>query len=519
MLLAFALTAGLSACRNKNEDGTVQSGELVVMSEDSEIGLGIYEIDTLNPLETKSENIREAMNIIFEPLFAYDEKRNISGVLAKDYALSEDGRQITVNLKEGVKWQDGTLFTADDVVYTLSKMRFSEGAYRSIADKIHSYTATDKYQVVINLVRQETDFAYMLTFPVISKAVPYVKDDSFSPMGTGSFKISKRTENEITLEANSDWHGGAPSQKTVVLKVLKNKQSAADAFHVNELDVVTSEEIDVAVSSPKMNSQIKDIVSDNMVFLGFNTTREPLVPANIRRSISVMIDKQRLVDNEAYGYGVPADLAVNPASWAYEPVEKKEDADFERELIAKEGYVLSEGIYYKDGMPLSVRVLVNDDNAQRCAVADTVAETLKSTGFSVMVDKVSYADYIARINAGEFDIFVGEIKTTSNLNPLELLKADTNYFGFDASALKEAGAKLYGVTDKAIYKESIRAFSEIFVSDPPYVPLYFKTESVIYGSYVSGIVEPTQVSAYKNIEKWYFYDKDGKEKKIDTEEE
>ncbi len=519
MLTAIVLCTGLSACRDKDEDnGTVQSGELVVMNESSEIGLGIYEIDTLNPLETKSENVRQAMNIIYEPLFTYDEKRNISGVLANDYILSEDGRQITVNLKEGVKWQDGTNFTADDVVYTLSKMRSSEGAYRRTADKIRSYTATGKNQVVINLEHQETDFSYMLTFPILSKSAGYSKDDSFVPVGTGSFKLARRTENEIVLEPNAGWHGGAPSQKTIILRVLKGKDSAADAFHVNELDAITSEEIDMGVSSPKMNSQVKELVSDNMVFLGFNTLREPLVSANIRRGISVMIDKQKLVDNDAYGYGVPANSAINPTSWAYQTTDKALSSEYAEELIAKEGYIHADGIYYRDGMPLAVKILVNGDNAQRCKVADSIAETLKSAGFSVLVEKIGYQEYIARISSGDFDMFVGETEAAANLNPAELLSGDTNYFGFDATQLKELASQLYGVTDKESYKAGIKNFMGYFDANPPYTPLYFKTESVIYGSYVSGIIEPVVFDAYKNIEEWYFYDKDGRENKKDTED-
>ena len=58
----------------------------------------------------------------------------------------------------------------------------------------------------------------------------------------------------------------------------------------------------------------------------------------------------------------------------------------------------------------------------------------------------------------------------------------------------------------------------IFYSDPPYVPIYFKTEEVIYGSYVSGIEKPVIFDPYKDIEKWYFYDKDGKENKEQADE-
>ena len=114
------------------------------MEDNTDINLAVSDIATLNPLETKSKSIQNIMNIIYEPLFEYDEKINAVPVLAKSYKLSEGGRQITVKLRDDVKWHDGTNFSAEDVIYTLSKLNYADGFYRKTADKIASFTAVSK---------------------------------------------------------------------------------------------------------------------------------------------------------------------------------------------------------------------------------------------------------------------------------------------------------------------------------------------------------------------------------------
>ncbi len=518
LLLSLSMAVGLTACKEKSEEDYIESGELVVLSESSDIKFGIYDIDTLNPLETKAENVKNIMNIIYEPLFTEDETKTSVPVLASGFSSSSDGRQITVNLKEGVKWQDGTVFTADDVVYTLSKMCTSEGLYRKTADKIRSFTATEKMQVVINFENPEPNPELLLNFPVISKKTAYIKNADFVPMGTGSYKFASKSSTEIILEPNSVWHGGEVSQKQIVVKILKDKAAASEAFNVNELDAITSGELSLDSATPKTNARTEEMVSDNMVFLGFNTKSPILVPINIRKAIGGLIDKKKLLENDVYGHGKISDSPINPSSWAYQAKGENEE-DYAENLIMSEGYMLSDGIYYKEGMPLLVRILVNADNAQRAGLADSIADTLKTAGFAAHVEKLPYNEYIPKIINDDFDIFIGEVEVEPNLNPASMLDSGENYFNFDTSILRQEMSNLVGVVDKEAYKNGIVSFMLKFYADPPYIPLYFKSESVIYGSYVSGTDKPSCSDPYGAVEKWYFYEKSGKQENGENSDE
>lgn len=499
LVLAILMICGTYGCKKKaNGDNS-----LVVMEDNSDINLAVASVGTLNPLETTSQSIQSIMNIVYEPLFEFDEKLNDVPVLAQSYSLSQDGRQITVKLRDDIKWHDGTNFTADDVIYTLSKLMHSNGFYKKTAGKISGFTATSKHEVVINLNRQELDFAYNLTFPILSKNTQYAGGFDFVPIGTGAYKFDTKSENEIVFVPNTSWHGDYEPKKKVVIKLLKDNFAVMEAFSVNEIDAIIPEEDESADYVPVGSSQTKQIVSQNMVFLGFNTAK---IPTEIRRAIELLIDKQKIVEKDAYGYGKVCDISVNPNSWAYVSADLDGfSQDYIATLLARRGYVISDGVYSNGTNKTEYEIIVNSDNLSRTFIAETIAGTLNSAGFSVSVNKTDYSTYLSRINSGNFAMFVGETEMSSVIEPLEMVNKGNNYFWFDASELTGIYKELYGVRDKEKYVEITKKIVRKFSEDPPYIPLYFTTKEVFYGSNVSGITEPTLTQRYKNIGKWYFY--------------
>lgn len=507
-VLALVTLFTLTGCKKRLTD----NDSIVVLEDNSDINLAISNTGTLNPFETSSNSIQSIMNIVFEPLFEYDEKLNIVPVLAESYKLSEDGRQITVRLRDDIKWHDGTNLTSDDVVYTLSKLVHSNGLYKKIADKINSFTATSKYEVVINLNRQELDFAYNLTFPILPTNTRYVDGYDFVPIGTGAYKYESKSENEIVFVPNSLWHGEPIPKKKVIIKILRDNSAVLEAFSVNEIDAIIPEENTGETSAAIGNSQRKQLVTSNMVFLGFNTQNSKLTP-EIRRAIELLLDKQKILEKDAYGYGKVCDISVNPNSWAYVSADLEGfSQEYVAALLERSGYTLSDGVYSNSQGSMNFELIVNSNNEKRMAIADRIAETLSSSGFSVSVNKIDYNSYLDRIGNGNFEMFVGEVETSSPINPLELLDNNNNYFRFDVSELSELKYQLYGVRDKDKYRDTVRQIVRKFSENPPYVPLFFATTEVFYGTNVSGITEPTITQRYKNIGNWYFYNattKDG----------
>jgi peptide/nickel transport system substrate-binding protein len=513
-VLAVLFILPLSGCKKgaKSDDSSI-----VVLEDSKDINLAISGVSNLNPLETQSKSVQSILNIIYEPLFTYDDKISTVPVLAESYRMSEDGRQITVKLKDGIKWQDGTNFTSDDVIYTLSKLIHSEGLYKKTSDKISSFTAISKDEVVINFNKQELDFSYDLVFPILSKNTRYVSGEEFVPMGTGAYKMGTKSENEIVLEPNSLWHGDVLPQKKVIIKLLRDSAALAEAFNVNETDAILSEEAQDTGYAPKSNAQIRQIVSNNMVFLGFNTQNPRLLP-EVRRAIELLIDKQAIVEKNAYGYGKVCDISVNPDCWAYESADLDGySQDYIAKLLKHSGYVMEDGVYSNGEYKMELGLTVNADNEEKLAMAYTISEMLSGAGFDIKISAIDYNSYLERVGSGNYDMFLGETETDSMINPLAMLNLGKNYFEFDSSELMELMSELYGVSNHERYKKCVKDIVRKFSENPPYIPLFFKAKSVFYGSNVSGITQPTLTDRYKNIGKWYFYSTKTEEKENDSE--
>ena len=505
----------LAACK-KADEGYVAGGELVVIQDFSDIRLGIYGIDTLNPIATRSESVQKITNIVYESLFTIDESGKEEPVLAYSYDVSDAGKQIEVTLKNNVKWHDGQNFTAEDVAYTLSRMKEAGGLYDKISSKIHSFTATDKNTIIINFEKEEPSPAHLLTFPIISRNTYYSEGTDFTPIGTGSYKFVSKSGTGIVLEPNSRWHEGNVSERKIIVKILKDKNAVLDAFNVGEIDAITSDELSDGATQ-KSKSASKTMVSDRMVFIGFNT-QSPVMTKAVRKAMNQSLDRKKIVEKDAYGQGLAAEISINPESWVLTKYPGKTTDSFPEDIMEKAGYVIKDGVYHKDEERVIARLLVNADNIERSLLAESVASALKTAGFDVVLEKTSYDEYTAKIANDDFDMFIGETEVGNNLNPAAMLTDWDNYFNFDTTHIKTAMSRICGLRDKDEIKTQIGEFINMFYIDPPYLPLYFKTESVIYGSYVSGIEKPVSFDPYKSIEKWYFYDKDGKESKENTDE-
>lgn len=509
------MSVSLASCRRADE-GYVTGGELVVIQDFSDIRLGIYGIDTLNPIATKSESVQKITNIIYESLFTIDESGKEVAMLASSYDVLAGGTQIEVTLKNDVKWHDGQNFTAEDVAYTLSRMKECDGLYSKISSKIHSFTVTGVNTILINFEKQEPSPAHLLTFPIISKNGYYSEDGDFTPLGTGSYKFVSKTGTDIVLEPNPRWHEGNVSERKIIVKILKDKNAVLDAFNVGEIDAITSDELSDG-ATPKSKSDTRTMVSDRMVFLGFNTQSSVMTKA-VRKAINGSIDRKKIVEKDAYGKGMATEISINPESWTLVKDPNKTAENFPEDFMEKGGYVIKDGVYHKDDEKVTIRLMVNGDNTERSMLADSITSTLKTAGFDVVLEKMSYEEYTSKIANDDFDMFIGETEVSQNLNPAAMLMDWDNYFNFDATHLKTAMTKVCGISDKNEIKAQIGEFINMFYIDPPYLPLYFKTENVIYGSYVSGIEKPVSFDPYKCIEKWYFYDKDGKESKESDDE-
>ncbi len=521
LVYMLVLSLVLTSCTGKT--GSKDDGEDIILQPETGnvIKLAIDDTDTLNPILTKSTSVKDAMQLIFEPLFRFDSSLNPVCALAESCNQSEDGLSYTIKVRQGVLWHDGTLVTAADVVHTINLIRYNDSEYTSSLSCISAISKTDDQTVMIRLARPVPNFCALLTFPIVQNSRATEAGADYKPIGTGPFKYDdKITSDVIRLLVNENWRGSKPSVSEIHLNLMKNPNDIINAFNASEVDAITSTVMDIKTNAIRGEVNSYDYVSNKMTFVGFNVSSSVFGGNNTRKAVSYLADRQDIVTNEIFSRAEAARIPVNPSAW-YSPKisDSKYERDYIEETLALDGWKLQEngqftrsvvqtnenGEEIQSGVTekLACDIIVNDDNDERYRIATNIADSLNAFGIETTVTILSYEDYAQRIADKNYSMFIGEVKLSGNMDCYSLLAASDNYFGYSSGNMNSAIYKLG--TGKTL-EETAAAFSEyasVFTEDMPFIPLFFRKETVYFAKNLSGTSAPNMFTAYCEPGNWY----------------
>lgn len=497
----------LSSCSWKTPifDNTDEDG-LIINEMESVIRIFAEDAKTLNPCANIPESLADAMEIIYEPLFDFDDALNPIPVLAKSCEAYGES-QYKIKVKNGIKWHDGTQFTADDVVYTINLLKTEKNNYSKEIAKVTEAVLVSPDELLVSVSEPVVNFTGLLSFPVVKKDTQlYAK---VAPTGTGPYKFSKKKGNVYTFVKNDEWHMGDASDKTITLTLMKDTESAVYAFDANEADLISSRITDLKDNVPRGNVFEHGYLSNRLVFLGMNTSEGVLSDAEVRVALSYLIDKNSIIKKHLYSKGRAVDVPVYPKAWFYDAkedsIEVNIDSSYLEKILNKFDWHKKNGLYTKDyddyDAELTLSILINKENAERKAIAEDIADIFKKAGIIVKIKTAPYEEYTQRIKNGEYSMFIGEIEMDKNMDPSNLVRSGENYFSYSS---EEMDAQLARMTQPdADLTKLYSDFSTVFLKDMPFVPLFFREESLITNSHMSGIGTPNYYRIYRNVENWY----------------
>lgn len=265
---------------------------------------------------------------IYNGLLDYDLDLNPVGELAETFEVSDDGLTVTFNLREGVKWHDGKPFTSADVQFTIMDVlkNFHPRGPNSFRE-VTSIDTPDDLTAVFNLNKPAP---YMMRAfsayesPIVPKHLLEGKDIreaelANNPVGTGPFKFVEWKKGQyIRLDKNPDyWKEGLPLLDRIVARIIPDASTRTAAMESGEvhygafgaipnIDVVRlreSEDIGVTTDGYSMINP--------MALIELNTQKAPFDNQAMREAVSLVIDRQFLIDNIWFGYGKPAAGAMS----------------------------------------------------------------------------------------------------------------------------------------------------------------------------------------------------------------
>ncbi len=474
----------------------IKNGELIIKEGKNEINMAISGIDSYNPLKTKSRSVAEMLTLIYDPLFEFDESLTPVPCLAKEISVSADRLSATLTLQDNIKWHSGASFTAEDVVYTINRIKNGSSLYSDNVAEIIRAEAIDN-TVVLTLGEPVMNIEGLLSFPIVRNGL---SDELLEEMdGTGAFYVAEKRVHDIKLLPNKEKDS---SVSAVNVTVMRSDTACVNAFQMRETDFVSSAVLNLNEKTPAGEIETKLYTTNQMTFLGFNCLAQRYSEPSIRLAVTNMIDRAELCEKAVFSKATECKIPFNPKSSLYFLTDGPEmDVDG---ILEKAGYTKSGGKYLdQNGVELRISVLVNMENSEKLLAARLIKSQLEKNGIAVELQEVGYSEYKERISSGQYDTFIGEIKMRDNLDPSFLTK-ENNMFGYSDTALSEAIAKLKSAEDT---KSAVVDYERAFSLNPPFAPLYYRMEGVVYEASVSGITEPSFYNSLIGLEKVYFKSK------------
>jgi peptide/nickel transport system substrate-binding protein/oligopeptide transport system substrate-binding protein len=258
--------------------------------------------------------------------------------LAEKWDVSADGLKYTFHLRPNVKFHNGDILTADDVIWTFDRMLdpttkalntdfldMIAGAQDRMDGKATSVSGLKKIDdntVEISLDKPFAPFLANLATPagsIFSKKATTEAGEDFNtkPVGTGRFKMDNWTFNsEVVLSAFEDYFRGRPQFDKLIMKIVPEAQTMALMKRNGELDVLDLDFAKSQIPEFQKDPATKDqIVSGPRVgtyYMSINEKIPPFENPKVREALMYAIDRQTLIDALYYGTGVPAKGILSP---------------------------------------------------------------------------------------------------------------------------------------------------------------------------------------------------------------
>jgi peptide/nickel transport system substrate-binding protein len=300
---------------------------------------------TLDPFQEISRTGYNVTLHIYDPLFMRNDVGKIIPMLATGYKVV-DPTTWEFALRKGVKFHNGEPFDATAVKFTIDRALLKESPSNYLVDGVKDVRIVDPYTV-----RVTTADSMPLLLPNLmllgmapsryyqARGASYV---ATHPVGTGPYRFqSWAKDDRVTLVANHEYWGGAPSIETVVFRLIPDPAARVAAFKTGEADVITDFAPDLVSSignDPRIKAQVT--TGTRSINIMLDTGAGPLRDKRVRQALNYAVDKDAIVKNILGGFGtvestlVPAAyLGFNPLlrPYAYNPAKAKA-------LLAEAGY-------------------------------------------------------------------------------------------------------------------------------------------------------------------------------------
>jgi peptide/nickel transport system substrate-binding protein len=327
------------------------------------------DILTLDPHSQNHATTNAILMHSYEGLTRYNAKFEVEPALATKWtAISPT--QVRFELRKGVKFADGSAFTADDVIFSFGRIKQPQGTMQIYVTGISEIKKIDDYTIdMILSAPQPILLRNIIDFRIMSKSWSEknrttnvqdykAKEDNYASRnvnGTGSYKITGWTPDQrVTMVINKDWWDKATNNVTeVIYTPIKSDPTRVAALLSGDVDMLTdlpTQDVARLRQDPKL--KIIDGHEVRTIYIALDQFspelkysdvkgKNPFKDKRVREALSIAIDRESIKRNTMRGLSIPAGIMVAPGVNGNTPdidVPAKVDPERAKKLLAEAGY-------------------------------------------------------------------------------------------------------------------------------------------------------------------------------------
>jgi len=337
---------------------------------------------------------------VVEPLVIIDKNNNISPWLAEKITPAADGSSLTLNLRKGISFTDGTPFNAEAAKYNL------DNGINSLMwpnmKRVKECVIVDPYTIRLDFVDGKWDWTAVKAlagfWSVMMFSPTYLKNHTpeekmVNVIGTGPYILKQYVRDQkLSYDRNDNYWRGKPYLDGIDYNIIPQPETALLAYKSGDIQMIGVQAKDAqGLIDEGFGITVSTDMVFNMCILPSSANPDsPLADIRIRQAVEYSIDKQELVDALTYGYGVPTNqLFALPPYNDPTTVGYPHNVAKAKELLAAAGYPtgITIKLYIVDVMPDDLPLALKGQ--------------MEAAGITLEIEKVGYIKFVAMIQGGE----------------------------------------------------------------------------------------------------------------------
>ena len=432
LLLALSLLAGLmSGCTKAiDNSGYIPTGNAILMEgqepedimpeeEDTqELTLAYYPDRSMNPLFGSDYTNRVLMSLMYQPLFAVDNKKNVTPILCGAYQVSANSRNWTFYVDENATFSDGTKVTAEDVIATYTQAKQNDYYTNRFFHLWERAITEDGKGVIFKLDTPFENLPQIMDVPIVKAS----EVEAAMPLGTGPYTFQESSSGAVLQRLDSWWCGKtkiAATDTTINLVEVTSAAQIRDEFQFGDVSVVCANPMSDTFAEYRCDYELWEIESGYMMYIGCNILySEHFDDGTLRTFLTYGIDRETMVQDAYKGMALPITLPCAPTSPYYNEALASQYAYDSLKFINRlTGYRIPTS---EKGGPKELVILVNANDSARVRIARTLAENLTAMGLpAATLEAKAFKDVLY---AQRWDIYLGMTRMSANFDLTEFFR-------------------------------------------------------------------------------------------------